>query len=303
MCKSGPTVKPQHTQTVLSFLLRCLQAATEKKKKKEKKKKSFYATGLIQNDIFHNQNTNISKLDTGSDIQSIVVHCSAIYCVIYSELHISFIISHTASYWIVMALAAALLSEDQFTCSICLEIFNNPVSTPCGHSFCQVCISSYWDRGRGGGGGGGEGGGAKIYQCPLCKESFRKRPELQINRSLKEITERFKIIANTEIPINVRGGVEDPNSHPGHHHHPALPLPQRPGEMPECVFAEMMTRFHQLTPGEPNTTLPLPSNPQPQSPNPVDAHLSLQTQNNEYQDPPPPYSPPCRYQTTLIRLH
>ncbi|XP_036956438.1 E3 ubiquitin-protein ligase TRIM7-like isoform X3 [Acanthopagrus latus] len=192
-----------------------------------------------------------------------------------------------------MALAAALLSEDQFTCSICLEIFNNPVSTPCGHSFCQVCISSYWDRGRGGGGGGGEGGGAKIYQCPLCKESFRKRPELQINRSLKEITERFKIIANTEIPINVRGGVEDPNSHPGHHHHPALPLPQRPGEMPECVFAEMMTRFHQLTPGEPNTTLPLPSNPQPQSPNPVDAHLSLQTQNNEYQDPPPPYSPPC----------
>ncbi|XP_036956606.1 E3 ubiquitin-protein ligase TRIM7-like isoform X5 [Acanthopagrus latus] len=194
-----------------------------------------------------------------------------------------------------MALAAALLSEDQFTCSICLEIFNNPVSTPCGHSFCQVCISSYWDRGRGGGGGGGEGGGAKIYQCPLCKESFRKRPELQINRSLKEITERFKIIANTEIPINVRGGVEDPNSHPGHHHHPALPLPQRPGEMPECVFAEMMTRFHQLTPGEPNTTLPLPSNPQPQSPNPVDAHLSLQTQNNEYQDPPPPYSPPCRY--------
>ncbi|XP_073330824.1 E3 ubiquitin-protein ligase TRIM21-like [Pagrus major] len=179
-----------------------------------------------------------------------------------------------------MALAAAFLSEDQFTCSICLDMFNNPVSTPCGHSFCQDCISSYWDRRR----GGGEGGGAKIYQCPLCKESFCKRPELQINRTLKEITERFKIIANTE---DVRSGVEDPNSHPCHHHHPALP---------ESVFAEMMTRFQQLpTPGEPNTTLPLPSNPHPQSPSPVDAHLSFQTQNNEYQDPPPPYSPPPRY--------
>ena len=202
-----------------------------------------------------------------------------------------------------MALATALLSEDQFTCSICLDMFNNPVSTPCGHSFCQVCISSYWDRGRGGrgggGGGGGEGGGAKVYQCPLCKESFHKRPELQINRSLKEITERFKIIASTEIPIDVRG--EGPSMHPSHHHHPALPLPQRPGEMPESIFAEMMTRFHQLTPGEANTTLSLPSNPQPQSTNPADTHLSSQIENKEYQEPPPPYSTPYRYQTTLLQ--
>ncbi|XP_041789066.1 E3 ubiquitin-protein ligase TRIM7 [Chelmon rostratus] len=195
-----------------------------------------------------------------------------------------------------MALAAAFLSEDQFTCSICLEVFNNPVSTPCGHSFCQACISSYWDGRRGGGGGGG-GGGVKIYQCPLCKESFRKRPELHINRTLKEITEQFKWMASAGIPMDGRGGggVEEPNSHP-QHHHSTLSLPHRPGEMPESVFAEMMTRFQRLpTPGVPHPTLPHPSDLPPQSPSPVNAQLSFQAQSTEHNDLPPPYSPPRRY--------
>uniref|UniRef100_H2LA36 Bloodthirsty-related gene family, member 1 n=1 Tax=Oryzias latipes TaxID=8090 RepID=H2LA36_ORYLA len=91
-----------------------------------------------------------------------------------------------------MALNIHGLSEDQFTCSICLDLFDNPVSTPCGHSYCQSCISSYWD-GKGGGAGGGRA--ARPYHCPLCKESFRRRPELHINRTLKEITEQFKQMA------------------------------------------------------------------------------------------------------------
>lgn len=176
-----------------------------------------------------------------------------------------------------MALPTAFLSEDQFTCSICLEVFNNPVSTPCGHSFCQACISSYWDGG---------GGTAKSYQCPLCKESFRKRPELHINRTLKEITEQFKQIATAGVPMDGRGGggVEESNSHPHHHPHSALSPPPRPGEMPGSIFAEMMTRFQQLqASGMPHAS----------SPHPSGAH----------QDLPPPYSPPRRYQTTLPRLH
>nr|XP_046255839.1 nuclear factor 7, ovary [Scatophagus argus] len=192
-----------------------------------------------------------------------------------------------------MALAAAFLSEDQFTCSICLEVFNNPVSTPCGHSFCQVCISSYWDGGRQGG-----GGGAKIYQCPLCKESFRKRPELHINRTLKEITEQFKNMANARVLMDGRGaaGVEDPNWHPPPQHHPALTLPQRLGEMPEGIFAEMMTRFQRLsTPGVAHGAISHPNDPPPQSPGPVNAHLSFKAQNSQHNDPPPPYSPPRRY--------
>uniref|UniRef100_A0A4W4H1T4 E3 ubiquitin-protein ligase TRIM39-like n=1 Tax=Electrophorus electricus TaxID=8005 RepID=A0A4W4H1T4_ELEEL len=77
-----------------------------------------------------------------------------------------------------MPFLGSFLSEEQFQCSICLEIFDNPVSTPCGHSFCTACIGHYWQ-------------GSKLCQCPLCKESFKKRPELHINRTLREITEQF----------------------------------------------------------------------------------------------------------------
>lgn len=152
-----------------------------------------------------------------------------------------------------MALAAAFLSEDQFTCSICLEVFNNPVSTPCGHSFCQGCISSYWDS-------GGPRGAHRAFQCPLCKESYRKRPELQINRTLKEITEQFKQMAKAAPPevggAGGGGGEEEEYPSTG---------PQRAGDMPESVFAEMMTRFQQQQPGD--------------------------AQSKVHDEPPPPYSP------------
>ncbi|XP_064199841.1 E3 ubiquitin-protein ligase TRIM39-like [Anguilla rostrata] len=78
-----------------------------------------------------------------------------------------------------MAELEIFLSAEQLQCSICLDIFTNPASTPCGHSFCMTCIGRYWDNSR-------------VCKCPLCKETFSKRPCLHINRTLKEITEHFK---------------------------------------------------------------------------------------------------------------
>uniref|UniRef100_A0AAZ1XBB4 RING-type domain-containing protein n=1 Tax=Oreochromis aureus TaxID=47969 RepID=A0AAZ1XBB4_OREAU len=63
---------------------------------------------------------------------------------------------------------ASTLTEEQFQCSICLYSFKNPVSIPCGHNFCLECIKRYWDV-------------AHKSECPLCKESFRSRPELRVN--------------------------------------------------------------------------------------------------------------------------
>ncbi|XP_034020783.1 E3 ubiquitin-protein ligase TRIM39 isoform X2 [Thalassophryne amazonica] len=73
------------------------------------------------------------------------------------------------------------LSEEQVHCSICLDVFNNPVSIPCGHNFCQSCILGYWKT-------------SPLYQCPICKKSFCKRPDLSVNTVLREIAEQFKEI-------------------------------------------------------------------------------------------------------------
>uniref|UniRef100_A0A3Q3WXA5 Uncharacterized protein n=1 Tax=Mola mola TaxID=94237 RepID=A0A3Q3WXA5_MOLML len=74
-----------------------------------------------------------------------------------------------------MASSTSLLSEDQFLCPICLDVFTRPVSTPCGHNFCMSCLSNYWD-------------GATVCRCPLCKETFEIRPDLKVNTCISEHT-------------------------------------------------------------------------------------------------------------------
>lgn len=77
--------------------------------------------------------------------------------------------------------ATGNLSEEQVHCSICLDVFTNPVSIPCGHNFCQSCIIGYWKT-------------SPLYQCPMCKKSFYKRPDISVNTVLREIAEQFKEI-------------------------------------------------------------------------------------------------------------
>uniref|UniRef100_A0A4W5RF54 Uncharacterized protein n=1 Tax=Hucho hucho TaxID=62062 RepID=A0A4W5RF54_9TELE len=72
-----------------------------------------------------------------------------------------------------------LLSEEQFLCSICLDVFTEPVSTPCGHNFCKACIRQYWDS-------------SDLCQCPMCKEKFYSRPELRINTFISEMVAQFR---------------------------------------------------------------------------------------------------------------
>uniref|UniRef100_A0A671UDA9 E3 ubiquitin-protein ligase TRIM21-like n=1 Tax=Sparus aurata TaxID=8175 RepID=A0A671UDA9_SPAAU len=45
-----------------------------------------------------------------------------------------------------MSAASCLLTGDRFLCSICLDVFTDPVTIPCGHNFCKTCITQHWDK-------------------------------------------------------------------------------------------------------------------------------------------------------------
>ncbi|CAF91134.1 unnamed protein product, partial [Tetraodon nigroviridis] len=75
--------------------------------------------------------------------------------------------------------SSAVVPEEQFWCAVCQQVLADPVTTPCGHNFCQTCIRQRWDR-------------SQVCQCPTCGRTFRSRPETSVNAAFKELTEAFR---------------------------------------------------------------------------------------------------------------
>lgn len=84
-----------------------------------------------------------------------------------------------------MATPCCALSEEQLRCPVCLDLLSLPVSTPCGHNFCKDCIRGYWQS-------------TAVPQCPVCKQKYDRRPELNVNTLVSEIMAHFKRALGTE---------------------------------------------------------------------------------------------------------
>ncbi|XP_075046876.1 E3 ubiquitin/ISG15 ligase TRIM25-like [Mixophyes fleayi] len=74
--------------------------------------------------------------------------------------------------------------RQELDCSICLNIYTDPVTLRCGHNFCADCIDRVLDT--------QEGSGA--YTCPECRAEYKKRPALIRNITLCNIVGSFLYI-------------------------------------------------------------------------------------------------------------
>ncbi|XP_030015088.1 E3 ubiquitin-protein ligase TRIM21-like [Sphaeramia orbicularis] len=84
-----------------------------------------------------------------------------------------------------MATAGRVRCEDQFLCSICLDVFTDPVTIPCGHNFCKNCITEHFN--------------VSVQQkCPMCNEVFYTRPQLKINIFVSQMVAHFQHQAQHE---------------------------------------------------------------------------------------------------------
>ncbi|XP_029600407.1 tripartite motif-containing protein 16-like [Salmo trutta] len=81
-----------------------------------------------------------------------------------------------------MAQQGVLLDQDQLCCSVCLDLLKEPVTIPCGHSYCRSCIEGCWDQDVLKG----------VYSCPQCRQTFSPRPTLSKNNMLAELVEKLR---------------------------------------------------------------------------------------------------------------
>nr|XP_023008969.2 tripartite motif-containing protein 16-like [Maylandia zebra] len=74
------------------------------------------------------------------------------------------------------------LDSEKFSCSICLELLQIPVTIPCGHSYCLNCIKIHFD----------DEDRKQIHTCPQCRKTFTPRPILEKSILLAELVEDMK---------------------------------------------------------------------------------------------------------------
>ncbi|XP_067249215.1 E3 ubiquitin/ISG15 ligase TRIM25-like isoform X2 [Chanodichthys erythropterus] len=93
-------------------------------------------------------------------------------------------------------MAEARISQDEFMCSVCLDLLKDPVAIPCGHSYCKICITGRWDQED----------QMRVYSCPQCRQTFSPRPALAKNTILAEMMEKLK---KTKLPADCYAGAGD----------------------------------------------------------------------------------------------
>nr|XP_034961088.1 E3 ubiquitin-protein ligase TRIM39-like [Zootoca vivipara] len=75
---------------------------------------------------------------------------------------------------------------DEATCSICLDYFKDPVTSPeCGHNFCRSCLIQYW------------GESEAEASCPQCRQRVQSR-SLIPNRQLANMVELIENLSVQE---------------------------------------------------------------------------------------------------------
>ncbi|CAJ1071122.1 tripartite motif-containing protein 16-like [Xyrichtys novacula] len=81
-----------------------------------------------------------------------------------------------------MAQQQNLMDRRKLCCSICLDLLKDPVTIPCGHSYCMKCVKSHWDTED----------QKKAYSCPQCRKTVTPRPVLVKNTMLADLVEEMK---------------------------------------------------------------------------------------------------------------
>ncbi|XP_039392057.1 RING finger protein 112-like [Mauremys reevesii] len=100
--------------------------------------------------------------------------------------------------------------QEDVTCSICLDILEDPVSIECGHNFCRGCLAAHWS-----------GVSAWGSQCPECRAPCSRNRMIPDTR-VKNLVLKIRDLPCEETPTAT--GTASPEQGPGAQPEPGHPV-------------------------------------------------------------------------------
>ncbi|XP_078542466.1 GTPase IMAP family member 4-like [Lissotriton helveticus] len=97
--------------------------------------------------------------------------------------------------------------QEEATCSICRELYADPVTLDCGHNFCLSCFDTFKRKED------------LEKACPECKQRFDPEKEMKPNKRLANIVEMVK-----ELQIAPGGLCEEHGERPTRREHHVIPV-------------------------------------------------------------------------------
>nr|XP_032662521.1 uncharacterized protein LOC116840185 [Chelonoidis abingdonii] len=92
--------------------------------------------------------------------------------------------------------------QEDVTCSICLDILEDPVSIDCGHNFCRGCLAAHWS-----------GVSARGSQCPECRAPCSRGRMIPDTR-VKSLVEKIRDLPCEETLTATGSPEQGPRAHP-----------------------------------------------------------------------------------------
>ncbi|XP_038634261.1 E3 ubiquitin/ISG15 ligase TRIM25-like [Scyliorhinus canicula] len=78
--------------------------------------------------------------------------------------------------------------DEEFTCSICLQLYSDPVTLACKHSFCRSCLEEL-------------GPGSDPPSCPECRAGERTQPPVQRNFQVAKVAGGFLALERAQTGV------------------------------------------------------------------------------------------------------
>ncbi|XP_030609473.1 tripartite motif-containing protein 16-like [Archocentrus centrarchus] len=98
-----------------------------------------------------------------------------------------------------MAQKGFQMDSYKFSCSICLDLLKDPVTIPCGHSYCMDCIKTHFDKED----------SKEVHSCPQCQKAFTPRPVLMKSTMLADFLEELKKTGLQAAPTGLQAAPAD----------------------------------------------------------------------------------------------